>query len=90
MQAIEITRAILQQEGRGPRLTRVVALPQEIRTSRRISFRDRGFGAHALRATALDHQADIAKVGHANIATTRIYDYSRTRPEDSPTFKVAY
>ncbi len=55
-------------------------------------------GAHALRATAatnaLDHQADIAKVqewlGHANIATTRIYDHRRTRPEDSPTFKVVY
>jgi integrase/recombinase XerD len=55
-------------------------------------------GAHALRATAatnaLDHQADIAKVqewlGHANIATTRIYDHRRTRPEDSPTFKVSY
>ncbi|MDH5409190.1 MAG: tyrosine-type recombinase/integrase, partial [Gammaproteobacteria bacterium] len=50
-------------------------------------------GAHALRATAatnaLDHQADIAKVqewlGHANIATTRIYDHRKTRPEDSPT-----
>lgn len=55
-------------------------------------------GAHALRATAatnaLDHQADIAKVqewlGHANIVTTRIYDRRKTRPEDSPTFKVAY
>ena len=55
-------------------------------------------GAHALRATAatnaLDHQADIAKVqewlGHANIATTRIYDHRRTRPEESPTFKVSY
>jgi site-specific recombinase XerD len=55
-------------------------------------------GAHALRATAatnaLDHAADIAKVqewlGHANIATTRIYDHRRTRSEDSPTFKVAY
>jgi len=55
-------------------------------------------GAHALRATAatnaLDHQADIAKVqewlGHANISTTRIYDRRKTRPEDSPTFKVAY
>jgi len=53
---------------------------------------------HALRATAatnaLDHQAGIAKVqewlGHANIATTRIYDHRRTRPEDSPTFKVAH
>jgi integrase/recombinase XerD len=55
-------------------------------------------GAHALRATAatnaLDHEADIAKVqewlGHANIATTRIYDHRKMRPEDSPTFKVAY
>lgn len=55
-------------------------------------------GAHALRATAatnaLDHQADIAKVqewlGHANISTTRIYDHRKTRPEDSPTFKVSY
>jgi integrase/recombinase XerD len=55
-------------------------------------------GAHALRATAatnaLEHQADIAKVqewlGHANIATTRIYDHRKTRPVDSPTFKVAY
>jgi site-specific recombinase XerC len=53
---------------------------------------------HALRATAatnaLDHQADIAKVqewlGHANIATTRIYDHRKSRPEDSPTFKVTY
>lgn len=57
-----------------------------------------GIGAHSLRATAatnaLDHQADIAKVqkwlGHANIATTRIYDHRKTRPEDSPTFKVTY
>lgn len=53
---------------------------------------------HALRATAainaLDHEADLAKVqewlGHANIATTRIYDRRRMRPEDSPTFKVSY
>jgi len=55
-------------------------------------------GAHALRATAatnaLDNEADIAKVqewlGHANISTTRIYDHRKTRPEDSPTFKVKY
>jgi hypothetical protein len=53
---------------------------------------------HSLRATAatnaLDHEADIAKVqewlGHADISTTRRYDRRRTRPEDSPTFKVAY
>jgi site-specific recombinase XerD len=55
-------------------------------------------GAHSLRATAatnaLDNEADIAKVqewlGHADISTTRIYDHRKTRPEDSPTFKVAY
>lgn len=55
-------------------------------------------GAHAMRATAatnaLDHGADIAKVqemlGHANIQTTRIYDRRRSRPEDSPVFKVSY
>jgi transposase-like protein len=29
-------------------------------------------------------------LGHANIATTRIYDHRKTRPEDSPTFKVDY
>jgi integrase/recombinase XerD len=55
-------------------------------------------GAHALRATAatnaLDHHADIAKVqewlGHANISTTRLYDRRKSKPEDSPTFKVSY
>jgi len=53
---------------------------------------------HGLRATAatnaLDHEADIAKVqewlGHACIATTRLYDRRKTKPEDSPTFKVSY
>ena len=54
-------------------------------------------GPHALRATAatsgLEHQADIAKVqewlGHASISTTRVYVRRGSRPEDSPTFKVA-
>lgn len=50
---------------------------------------------HAGTATnALEHHADIAKVqewlGHANIATTRIYDRRPVRTEDSPTFKVDY
>ena len=57
-----------------------------------------GFCGHALRATtatnALAHNADIAKVqewlGHANIATTRLYDRRQSRPEESPTFKVEY
>jgi site-specific recombinase XerD len=55
-----------------------------------------GFGVHSLRATAatnaLEHEAGIAKVqewlGYANIATTRIYDRRKNRPEDSPTFRV--
>jgi len=57
-----------------------------------------GLCLHALRATAatnaLEHAADIAFVqgwlGHANISTTRLYDRRRSRPEDSPTFKVNY
>ena len=56
------------------------------------------FGPHVMRATAatnaLEKGADIAKVqewlGHANIQTTRIYDRRRSRPEDSPTFRVVY
>ncbi|HTW65848.1 MAG TPA: tyrosine-type recombinase/integrase [Bryobacteraceae bacterium] len=57
-----------------------------------------GLCVHSLRATAatnaLQHQADIAKVqewlGHANVSTTRLYDRRKTRPEDSPTFRVRY
>lgn len=57
-----------------------------------------GLCLHALRATAatnaLEHQADIGFVqewlGHANISTTRLYDRRRSRPEDSPTFRVRY
>ena len=57
-----------------------------------------GLCTHALRATAatnaLDNDADIAKVqewlGHSSISTTRLYDRRKTRPEESPTFKVSY
>jgi site-specific recombinase XerD len=57
-----------------------------------------GLCVHSLRATAatnaLSHHADIAKVqewlGHANVSTTRLYDRRKTRPEDSPTFRVQY
>jgi integrase/recombinase XerD len=57
-----------------------------------------GFCVHSLRATsatsALNNGADIAEVqewlGHSNVSTTRLYDKRRSRPEDSPTFKVSY
>lgn len=57
-----------------------------------------GLCLHALRATAatnaLEHKADIALVqdwlGHASPATTRLYDRRKSRPEDSPTFRVSY
>ncbi len=57
-----------------------------------------GLCVHSLRATAatnaLSHDSDIAKVqewlGHANVSTTRLYDRRKTKPEDSPTFRVKY
>jgi len=57
-----------------------------------------GVCVHSMRATAatnaLSNEADIAKVqewlGHANISTTRLYDRRKSKPEDSPTFKVKY
>ncbi|MGC4099521.1 MAG: site-specific integrase [Nitrospira sp.] len=55
-------------------------------------------GAHSLRSTAatnaLEHGTDLAELqqmlGHANIATTRLYDQRDSRPEQSPVFKVRY
>jgi integrase len=63
-----------------------------------ISAEVNGLCVHSLRATAatnaLSQEADIAKVqewlGHANVSTTRLYDRRKTRPEDSPTFRVKY
>lgn len=65
---------------------------------RRVGITLDGLCLHALRATAatnaLEHQADIAYVqvwlGHSSISTTRLYDRRKSRPEDSPTFKVNY
>jgi site-specific recombinase XerC len=69
----------------------LAAVPAEIGWLRNLTNQST---RRAYETAALDHQADIAKVqerlGHANIATTRIYDHRRTRPEVSPTFKVAY
>ena len=63
-----------------------------------ISAEVNGLCVHSLRATAatnaLSHDSDIAKVqewlGHANISTTRLYDRRRSKPEDSPSFRVKY
>jgi site-specific recombinase XerD len=63
-----------------------------------VSAKIDGLCVHSLRATAatnaLDNKADIAKVqewlGHANVSTTRLYDRQKTKPEDSPTFRVRY
>jgi integrase len=55
--------------------------------SRAFTSRDGG-------TNALSQEADIANVeewlGHANVSTTRLYDRRKTRPEDSPTFRVRY
>ncbi len=69
-----------------------------VRYMKQLGITGENMGPHALRATAatcaLEHNADIAKVqewlGHANIQTTRIYDQRKSRPEDSPTFRVRY
>ena len=53
---------------------------------------------HAMRATAatnvLSNDSDMGRVqkwlGHANIATTKLYDRREDKPEDSPTFRVKY
>ena len=54
----------------------------------------RPWGSSTAATNALLHGADIAKVqawlGHANVATTRLYDKRHHRPEDSPTFRVEY
>jgi len=63
-----------------------------------VSTEVNGLCVHSLRATAatnaLSHDADISKVqewlGHANVSTTRLYDRRKTRPEESPTFRVKY
>jgi integrase/recombinase XerD len=63
-----------------------------------ISAEVNGLCVHSLRATAatnaLSNDSDIAKVqewlGHANVSTTRLFDRRKSKPEDSPTFRVKY
>ncbi len=68
------------------------------RYARQVGISVPGLCVHSLRATAatnaLERGAEITKVqdwlGHAHIATTRLYDRRHSQPEDSPTFRVAY
>ena len=63
-----------------------------------VSAEVNGLCVHSLRATAatnaLSHNSDIARVqewlGHANLSTTRLYDRRKSKPEDSPSFRVKY
>ncbi len=63
-----------------------------------LGFTMERFAPHALRATAatnaLEQDACIGRVqewlGHASIATTRLYDRRKFKSADSPTFKIAY
>jgi hypothetical protein len=48
--------------------------------------RVRGSGYAKDRRSALTGSS----LGHAHIATTRLYHRRKHRPEDSPTFKVVY
>lgn len=93
-------RSLARTTGRRPRALSPSAVYRRVvrRYAAAAGITTPGICTHALRATAatnaLEHQADIAKVqewlGHAHIGTTRLYDRRRTRPEDSPTFKVTY
>ena len=47
-----------------------------------------GLCVHPLRATALSHEATIAKLqewpGHANVSTTRLYNWRKNAPRGRP------
>ncbi len=65
---------------------------------RQVRITTPGICVHSLRVaaatSALRNGADLVAVqgwlGHASVSTTRLYDRRVTRPEDSPTFKVAF
>jgi hypothetical protein len=53
-------------------------------------FRDKSTGGGS-RARTLATRARLQEwLGHANAATTRLYDRRKSKPEDSPTFHVKY
>jgi integrase len=47
---------------------------------------------HGLRAPAATSALEKVQewLGHASISTTRLYDRRKTKPDESPTFKVSY
>lgn len=79
-------------------LTPGAVYSEVVRYMKQVGISGDNIGPHVLRATAatsaLEHQADIAKVqewlGHASISTTRVYDRRGFRAEESPTFRVIY
>ena len=58
------------------------------------TFKAKSVGRTMAATDAIDQGADIAKVqewlGHASVSTTRVYYHRKSRPEDSPVFKVSY
>lgn len=61
---------------------------------RQAAIAEENIGPPKAATIALEHNADIAKMqewlGHASISTTRVYDQRGSKPEDLPTFRVAY
>ena len=66
----------------------VVAGPQQAKKKNRRCFQDEAITCRL--AFRLTSYTDKEWLGHASIGTTRVYDRRGFRPEDSPTFKVAY
>lgn len=92
------TRSAVYLSERSPTLTTDGAYQLVNAHGQRAGITVERFGPHAARATAatnaLDQGADIAKVqewlGHANVSTTCVYDHRKTKPENSPTFRLKY
>jgi integrase len=72
---------------------RNIVVKYDLETS--ISAEVNGLCVHSLRARAAtnarSHEPTFQEwLGHAKVSTMRLYDRRKTRPEDSPTFRVRY